>query len=91
MTWWNWLYASRAPSQTDSQGSVWQPISEIFEFRHLVTDSIHRPVDSFNAYFPLAAFNMVKFSNSDIPNLKDKVILVTGGEYHAKQHLRPSS
>ena len=82
MVWWNRIYWPRAPSSdTKIQGTVWGPIWELFEFRHLVFDSIQQPIEGFNAYFPTAAFNMVRFTTSDIPDLKDRVILVTGGTF----------
>lgn len=82
MSRWNRSYSSQAPSQETSNHNIyWQTISELLDVRHLLFDSIQHPIEAFYAYFPIAAFAMVHFTTADIPDLKDKVILVTGGMF----------
>ena len=64
-----------------SQLTTLKACAELLEFRHLVFDSILHPVEAFYAYntfFPLTMGGNT-FAVSSIPDLANKVILVTGG------------
>ena len=75
-----WPNSSQAPStETSYRNTAWETFAELLDTRHLLFDILQHPIEGFSAYFPTAALNMVKFSKADIPDLKDKVILVTGG------------
>ena len=68
-----------------------QAVSELFDFRHLVLESLLHPVETFNTSNPFSIFTMPQFSVSDIPDLAGKVILVTGGMFDHRKTPAPFS
>lgn len=72
------LHRSNARSNQQAPTAS-QPALKLLELRYLIFDSILRPPKAFSAYIPSSSTIMVKFAVSDIPDLKEKVILVTGG------------
>lgn len=67
---------------------TWQACAELLELRHLLFDSIVHRIEAFYAYNPfptLPMFGNKTFAVSDIPDLANKVILVTGGNVFSKK------
>lgn len=81
----------RTPPHLQPAISSLHAFAELLDFRHLISDSLFHPIEAFYAYnlFPkFAMFGSKTFAVSDIPNLANKVILVTGGASASTSHVQ---
>jgi len=80
------ILSSNLQSRTNSRNpSVVSDLAELTDFYHLILDSLLHPISALNTNLPhLNPCNMFwgKSFNpaTDIPDLRGKVILVTGGQ-----------
>ena len=77
-------------SQSKRGTSLTESFTELFDFRFLIYQSILHPLEAVKTYLPHLSVcwsaSKIFTPDQDIPDLQDRVILVTGGAPQPRPH-----